>query len=340
MSQEALLVRYLMAQSEAHRQPEDLPIPMALVLFWFVQPRKGLLMNQSLTGIEDKGDSERNAKRGAGVIAADKEATASQSRAVSAPEPQQIRPSSHPQQHLRLIGKGLASLSDALLCLPQGASLSCLRTLTLHANSLVSLDVRRCKKTLSRLKRPFLLTVAALQKSLDRPAEGLQPAALPQLLQLNLPGPRQNALLHPLHSHRTPLTVMCSQCVLLPWMQGVSALPHLEELRVSSNLLQRLGDLRALRRLRLLDVASNRLQSVEGLTGLCSLRCLRAELNQITCLASLQQLWGPEYQLETLDLRENHLTDFRKLLFLGGLARLKSLALQHKEGKMFFPLKS
>ena len=45
------------------------------------------------------------------------------------------------------------------------------------------------------------------------------------------------------------------------------------------------------------------------------------------------QLWGPEYQLESLDLRCNRLRELKQLLFLGGLRSLKQLSLQNHNSK-------
>lgn len=53
--------------------------------------------------------------------------------------------------------------------------------------------------------------------------------------------------------------------LLLP--QGLDQLPALEELRVSSNLLQKLESLQSLHRLRLLDVASNRVRGPQAQTA-------------------------------------------------------------------------
>lgn len=77
-----------------------------------------------------------------GAVAAPEEGASVQQYGTSSSEQEPQQQQQHPKHHLRLIGLGLTSVAAALLQPPAGFSPSNIRILNLHANSLVSLEVR------------------------------------------------------------------------------------------------------------------------------------------------------------------------------------------------------
>lgn len=79
-------------------------------------------------------------------------------------------------------------------------------------------------------------------------------------------------------------------------------------------------------KLRIIDLSCNRIgPKLHNLALLRNLRKLVLPYNRIKYLDGLQQMWGEEYRLEYLDMRDNLVADMEQLLFFSGLRRITEL---------------
>ncbi|KAF8820421.1 hypothetical protein IE077_004490 [Cardiosporidium cionae] len=129
-------------------------------------------------------------------------------------------------------------------------------------------------------------------------------------------------------SHLKSINFHCNHITSL---KGIECLHNLEELIISSNLIEKIDFLNGLRKLKYLDLSANLISDIHGLVGLYSLQKLALAYNRISSLEGLQQIWGGKFSLEKLDLRENSLHSLQTLMFLGGLHNLTEIFLQGRE---------
>jgi len=119
-------------------------------------------------------------------------------------------------------------------------------------------------------------------------------------------------------------------------LAGIGHLAMLLELNLSSNQVARIQGLGGLHSLRVLDLACNRLRQIDGLSALHCLTRLNLSYNRIEDLSGLEELWGPDYRLSSMDLRDNNVSHLNQLDALKGLEALRELSF--KRGSMTNPI--
>ncbi|CAD8168326.1 unnamed protein product [Paramecium octaurelia] len=100
-------------------------------------------------------------------------------------------------------------------------------------------------------------------------------------------------------------------------MQGIEQFRQLKQLNLSQNSIQAMN-LRTLNQLEVLNLQSNRIKVI-NCEGLRSLRVLNLSYNLISLLGPLQIFTQQGYQLKSLDLRSNSISDLNELKYLQGI---------------------
>ena len=109
-------------------------------------------------------------------------------------------------------------------------------------------------------------------------------------------------------------------------MDGLGACPNLQELYLSSNNIANItGVGSAHAHLKILDLSCNQLTTLNGLQGLVSLERLIVPFNKIASLDALNVFWGDVSKLETIDLRDNCVSELQELSALRGISNLKDI---------------
>lgn len=105
---------------------------------------------------------------------------------------------------------------------------------------------------------------------------------------------------------------------------------NLIELVLSSNDIKRIEFTANFPVLEHLDLSCNRLESLDNLRFCTALKTLTVAYNRIASLRGLQEMWGKQYSLTKLDVRENRIEDLNELIFLGGLINCTECSFRSK----------
>ncbi|XP_071820729.1 leucine-rich repeat and coiled-coil domain-containing protein 1-like isoform X3 [Apostichopus japonicus] len=125
------------------------------------------------------------------------------------------------------------------------------------------------------------------------------------------------------------LNLHCNSLTTIDNLHNLAGLRHLD---LSSNAITTMAGLVGLVALRTLNLSCNLINVVENLQDLQSLMHLNLSYNQISEAKGLRKLWGPSYQLRSLELQGNNLTSVEDLIqSLRGLQCLEELTLE-KDG--------